>query len=1052
MSNPGINGLSAYWSMDENSGVRNCKITDINKLSPGNNIPGNEAGKRGGAAWFTSDSSHYLVLGNTPAIKMSSTNFSFGLWAYFFTPSGQGDVVMGIYEDSGNREYQIELLPTGIRFEVRLSSNQYNVDYTEVIEHETWYFICCSYDSAAGEISIGVNDVWNTNSSVPSGGITPTTDPLYFGRNKTGHYIDGLIDEAFIYNDRLLTSAEFKWLYNSGTGRVFSDIFSPVGSLQNPGLNSLSAWWKLDETSGSRADSHNSNNLVDTNGVGNYSTGKQGRCGDWVASSHEYLNISVNSNTQLNMEESSFTVGLWINPHNISIQNRLLDQWHLTGDKQWFLHLNGSKAHFYVYDGATAHYVTANNYGTLSNGAWYFICCYFDITTGIMGIGINDVWDTAQGPTTIPDTSPGNLFVGVRQGGDYDYDGYMDEIFIYKGRVLTGPERTYMYNEGHGRTYEHLLQSVHPGSIGLSSYWDMNEVSGTRVCKLFSGSNLTDYFTVGSVIGKRGRAANLISGNTEYLMTGDSTVLSMGGQDFTLCVWVKPHAVATSSRIISKWTNGGDREYTITTSGSKVYFYVYDGSSQYYVTANSYGTLTNGEWYFICCRYNYNGDKTISIAVNDIWDVASGPTTVADYGNDLYFGSRQGAEYFDGYIDEAFFWRGRYLAKEECKWLYNEGYGRVYLDIISDPPPTVSIDTSMPIRNVPIMVLNTSLEVVGIIEDYYSLVWAERYNEFGDFELELPISYTESSFVRFGYFLYIKRSDKIMVIEEMQPEITEEKSSLVIEGRSAESLLDRRILEEPKDIHGPAELSIYTLMDENITNPTNSNRKINIFNGEWPGMIIDLFFEDQFKMQSVYDAVVTICKALDLGFKVVMYLDELWFYVYRGIDRSYKQSENPWVVFSENFDNVLDGSFYSSEKNRKNLVIVTTNDSVEELQSTHVWSEDVEPSDLDRLETSISISVNRNLSSPALSDSDVLSVIYQQGRDKITSLTPVGIMDGDFDVQGSFKFGDDFFMGDIVQCVVAGNGVSGRVIELVRSYSSEGWKTYVAMDYQVRPD
>ncbi len=38
-------------------------------------------------------------------------------------------------------------------------------------------------------------------------------------------------------------------------------------------------------------------------------------------------------------------------------------------------------------------------------------------------------------------------------------------------------------------------------------------------------------------------------------------------------------------------------------------------------------------------------------------------------------------------------------------------------------------------------------------------------------------------------------------------------------------------------------------------------------------------------------------------------------------------------------------------------------------------------------------------------------------------------------------------MGDIVQCNLQERNVKARVIELVRSYSTEGEKSYVAMDF-----
>ena len=56
-----------------------------------------------------------------------------------------------------------------------------------------------------------------------------------------------------------------------------------------------------------------------------------------------------------------------------------------------------------------------------------------------------------------------------------------------------------------------------------------------------------------------------------------------------------------------------------------------------------------------------------------------------------------------------------------------------------------------------------------------------------------------------------------------------EKTSLLIKGQSSECLLKRRVLLDPINIDGVAEAIIYTFVDENITNPVNTDREINLF-------------------------------------------------------------------------------------------------------------------------------------------------------------------------------------------------------------------------------
>ena len=352
-----------------------------------------------------------------------------------------------------------------------------------------------------------------------------------------------------------------------------------------------------------------------------------------------------------------------------------------------------------------------------------------------------------------------------------------------------------------------------------------------------------------------------------------------------------------------------------------------------------------------------------------------------------------------------------------------------------------------------VYVLDRSLKVVGIIEDYYSLIWAERYYEAGDFELELPIFYNESRLIAFGNFLVINDSDVLMIIEEIKPATSEEKSSLMVKGESAESLLKRRSISVPEDVNGPTVLVIANFINENVINPTDSKRKISILHGVAMGSIPG-DYQDQVEVQSIYDIVVKICKATGVGFEVYRGSSGNYLYcrLYVGQDRSYEQSTNLYVVFSPNFDNVISSSFYLSEKGRITVVNVITDDPV--YPYTTVWMGDTvgeiipEPEDLDRREVTLETSIKRDLDNTTqLTNSEVSAIIQTRGREIILENRPKGLFEGDFDIQGNFKLGIDFNMGDVVQTSIEGRTTPARVIELVRTYSVEGNKTYIAMDF-----
>lgn len=346
-------------------------------------------------------------------------------------------------------------------------------------------------------------------------------------------------------------------------------------------------------------------------------------------------------------------------------------------------------------------------------------------------------------------------------------------------------------------------------------------------------------------------------------------------------------------------------------------------------------------------------------------------------------------------------------------------------------------------------ILNPLLQVVGLIDDYISLVWAERHNKAGDFELEIPTKYETVDYIALGNLLTIPDSETFMIIMGIEPVQTETGTKIVLRGESIESLLKQRYILQPYDVDGYAEQLMYAIIDENAVNPTNTKRTLDILGGTVAGSSLTPTYANQLEIQSVYDVCVKIAQATGLGFKVLQISSyPLSFVVYEGLDRSYLNSGvRPWVIFSENFDNVISGSYYISEIGKINAVQVITDDIV--YPSVTVWAAgESEPEDDARYESVLETTIDRELDEGnPLSDAEVLAIIQTRGREVIYNNQPKGIFEGDFDILGNFKLGVDFNLGDIVQTKIVGFESPARVVEVVRSYAKDGIKTYVTMDF-----
>ena len=67
-------------------------------------------------------------------------------------------------------------------------------------------------------------------------------------------------------------------------------------------------------------------------------------------------------------------------------------------------------------------------------------------------------------------------------------------------------------------------------------------------------------------------------------------------------------------------------------------------------------------------------------------------------------------------------------------------------------------------------ILNTNLEAIAIVDAYESFIWSDRYYEYGDFELYMAMDSTLLDFLRKDYYIQIRESDHLMIIEDLKIE------------------------------------------------------------------------------------------------------------------------------------------------------------------------------------------------------------------------------------------------------------------------------------------
>ena len=348
-----------------------------------------------------------------------------------------------------------------------------------------------------------------------------------------------------------------------------------------------------------------------------------------------------------------------------------------------------------------------------------------------------------------------------------------------------------------------------------------------------------------------------------------------------------------------------------------------------------------------------------------------------------------------------------------------------------------------------IWVFNEQFEFIRLVDVYESFIWNEKYIGYGDFELYMYASYDLIMDLRQNYYLKIADSDQVMIIEDIEISNDIEKGSKIkFSGRSLESILDRRIIWKKTTLDGSLQVGIKKLIDENIISPepdeNGRSRKIEnfIFEDSTDPAITDLTLTAQYTGDNIYEVINKICETCGIGFRVRLNSNNQFvFSLYKGIDRSYAQTINSYVVFSSEFDNIINTDYFESQKEYKNVTLVLGEDKDEERKRRAVGN----AVGLARRElyTDARDIQSEKGEGETYTDDEYNAMLDQRGYEKLIEKVEAKAFEGNIEPNGIYVYKKDFFKGDIVQ-IVGNFGIQFRVRidEIIRSVDENGFEVY----------
>lgn len=223
--------------------------------------------------------------------------------------------------------------------------------------------------------------------------------------------------------------------------------------------------------------------------------------------------------------------------------------------------------------------------------------------------------------------------------------------------------------------------------------------------------------------------------------------------------------------------------------------------------------------------------------------------------------------------------------------------------------------------------MDTKFTTTRIVDAFTSFIWNDAYIGYGDFELRFPMEVGGLAGISEGYYVSIKESSRYMIVEtiDIKTDVTDGNYA-IISGRSLESLLDRRIVKSTQTFNENIETAILRLINSNIAASASDTRDIPIITikQSTDPSIADISIQMEVEEgENLYDVIYSLCDYCRVGFRMVVYDDQtITFELYNGLDRSYNQTTNPYVVFSSKYENLKSSDMVISSQDYKNVAYV----------------------------------------------------------------------------------------------------------------------------------
>lgn len=223
-----------------------------------------------------------------------------------------------------------------------------------------------------------------------------------------------------------------------------------------------------------------------------------------------------------------------------------------------------------------------------------------------------------------------------------------------------------------------------------------------------------------------------------------------------------------------------------------------------------------------------------------------------------------------------------------------------------------------------ITVFDTNINALGVIDEMKSLVWVRRFYTAGTFEIQLPFTENNARLIRKSRILYRSDVKEAVLVKSVFNRRQDGEKYIAASGVSLEGLLDMRTI----GINGTA--SELCALIENELGFGGGNQYITgvpkLRFDFAPDDFYDLWGEELYG-KNLGDVASNTLRGHQRGIRIDMLPENDIFLCYIAVptDRSAGQTENPQVIFSEEFGNLYNTEYNFSAEGCYNYVFAQAN-------------------------------------------------------------------------------------------------------------------------------